>query len=88
MRTALVRLSTVTLEMNDALELSELLDHLDRWLAEADSTVQADLQRFAAGRKLRCPRQQLFGFSQLLVFGEGDTGELDDDADANTRGWR
>ena len=81
MRNALVRISTVTLDINDALDLSELLDHLDRWLTDADEAVGDDLQRFAAGHTLRCPRQQITGFSQLLVFGEGDTGEPDDHDD-------
>ncbi len=90
MRTALVRISTVTLDMADALDLSELLDNLDRWLAEADPTIRADLQRFATARAIYSPRLQLAGFSQLLVLGEGDVGDPDDEHEDQYRhrGWR
>lgn len=79
-RTAHVRLSSVTLEIGDALELSELLDYLAQWLGVADPAVREDLKSFAWDQgAIRSVREHLVSFSRLLVFGhapvEPDLGE-------------
>jgi len=76
MRTATVRVMTVTLDMVDAMELSEILDYLADWLRTSSDAVHADLARFAldpaAPRDLS---RALSGFSRLLLFGEDDTDD-------------
>ncbi|MBA3252244.1 MAG: hypothetical protein H0T66_18525 [Geodermatophilaceae bacterium] len=67
MRTARVGLSTVTLDITDALDLSELLDAVDGWLAA--SHTDHNRPDPSATRRLR---RQLIDFSHLLIFGEGD----------------
>jgi hypothetical protein len=48
MRTATSRVMTVTLDMTDAMELSEILDYLAQWLTTtSEPAVHADLARFA-----------------------------------------
>ena len=70
MRNALVRLSTVTLDMTDAMELSELLDYLAQWLCLADDNVRADLNAFAWDEgAMPMVRERLASFARLLVFG-------------------
>jgi len=70
MRNALVRLSTVTLDMTDAIELSELLDYLAQWLELADDHVRADLAAFAWDQgAMPMVRERLTSFARLLVFG-------------------
>lgn len=70
MRKAQVRLSTVTLDMTDAMELSELLDYLAQWLELADDHVQADLAAFAWDQgAMPMVRARLTSFARLLVFG-------------------
>ena len=85
MRNALVRLSTVTLDMTDAIELSEVLDYLAQWLKVADDHVHADLNAFAWDEgAMPLVRQRLASFSRLLVCGHADfdlDDELDDDLD-------
>jgi len=82
MRNALVRLSTVTLDMTDAIELSELLDYLAQWLELADDSVRADLNAFAWDQgAMPQVRESLTSFARLLVFGHAD-----DDADADDPG--
>ena len=79
MRNALVRLSTVTLDMPDAIELSELLDYLAQWLAVADDHVRGDLNAFAWDQgAMPIVREQLASFARLLVFGH-TAFDLDDD---------
>jgi len=69
-RTAHVRLSTVTLHIGDALELSELLDYLAQWLGAADPAARADLATFAWDRgAIRNVPAQPVSFCRLLVFG-------------------
>lgn len=86
MRNALVRLSTVTLDMTDAIELSELLDYLAQWLEHADDDVRADLNAFAwDDGAMPMVRERLASFARLLVFGHADVG-LDDDLDAELDG--
>lgn len=81
MRNALVRLSTVTLDMPDAIELSELLDYLAQWLELADEGVRADLNAFAWDEgAMPMVRERLVSFSRLLVLGHADF-DLDDDSD-------
>lgn len=81
MRNALVRLSTVTLDMPDAIELSELLDYLAQWLELADDHVRADLTAFAWDKgAMPMVRERLASFARLLVFGHADF-DLDDDSD-------
>lgn len=84
MRNALVRLSTVTLDTSDAIELSELLDYLAQWLEFADDHVRADLAAFAWDQgAMPMVRQQLASFSRLLVFGHADF-DLDDDSELDS----
>jgi hypothetical protein len=74
MSTAQIRLSTVTLEMADAIELSEMLDYLADWLGIAGDDVRADLARFAADHT--APGYlpgELTRFSRLLIFGYDGT---------------
>jgi hypothetical protein len=81
MRTALVRLSTVTLDMTDAIELSELLDYLAQWLELADDHVRADLNAFAWDEgAMPMVRERLASFARLLVFGHAGF-DLDDERD-------
>lgn len=81
MRNALVRLSTVTLDTPDAIELSELLDYLAQWLTLADDHVRTDLASFAWDQgAMPMVRQQLASFARLLVFGHADF-DLDDEPD-------
>jgi len=70
MRTSTVRTNTVTLDMNDAMELSELLDYLAQWLAQADDHVRADLIKFACYQgAMPLARESLISFARLLVLG-------------------
>lgn len=80
-RHAQLRISTVTLDMGDAIELSELLDYLAQWLGLADDTVRADLAAFALDHgAIRSVREHLVSFARLLVFGSAPLEpDLDDD---------
>jgi hypothetical protein len=77
MRTAACHAMSVTLDMTDAMDLSEVLDYLAQWLTTTpEPAVHADLARFRLD--LAEPRdlaRTLTGFSRLLVFGEDDTDE-------------
>jgi hypothetical protein len=87
MRNALVRLSTVTLDMTDAIELSELLDYLAQWLEHADDHVRADLNAFAWDEgAMPMVRERLASFARLLVFGHADF-DLDDELDEQEASW-
>ncbi len=90
MRNAVVRLSTVTLDMTDATELSELLDYLAQWLELADDHVRADLAAFAWHQgAMPMVRERLNSFARLLVFGHADV-DLDDEldgGDGQERSW-
>ena len=91
MRNALVRLSTVTLDMTDAIELSELLDYLAQWLELADDHVRADLNAFAWDQgAMPMVRERLTSFARLLVFGhaDGDLDDLDGDSGSDTEQQR
>jgi hypothetical protein len=85
MRTATSRVMTVTLDMTDAMELSEILDYVAQWLTTtSEPAVHADLARFALDPA--APRDLsriLIGFSRLLVFGEDDT----DDEEQEPQPW-
>jgi hypothetical protein len=85
MRTAQVRLSTVTLDMADALELSELLDYLAQWLGVAGEPVRVDLENFAWDEgAMPMVGERLASFARLLVFGHAPSENDDDlDNDAN-----
>ena len=70
MRTSTVRLSNVTLDMDDAMELSELLDNLAQWPAQAHDSVRADLISFAWDEgAMPLVRERLTSFARLLAFG-------------------
>jgi hypothetical protein len=81
MSTAQIRLTTVTLDMGDAIELSEMLDYLADWLRIAGHDVRADLARFALDHT--APGYlpgELTRFSRLLIFGhDATTDEQDKD---------
>ena len=84
MRNALVRISTVTLDMTDAMELSELLDYIAQWLAVADDSVRADLNAFGWDEgAMPLVRERLASFARLLVFGHAEF-DLDDDSDLDS----
>jgi len=89
-RTAHVRLSSVTLHIGDALELSELLDYLAQWLGVADPAVRTDLATFAWDQgAIRSVREHLVSFSRLLVFGYAPVEpDLDGDSDDAAGGPR
>ena len=74
---------SLTLDLIDALELSEVLDYLHDWLRGADAAVHDDLRRFAGDQQAtQLLQRRLTVFSQLLVFGEADDhNEADDDSD-------
>jgi hypothetical protein len=74
MSTAQIRLSTVTLDMGDAIELSEMLDYLADWLNTAGDGVRVDLARFALDHTAPgyLPAE-LTRFSRLLIFGHDGT---------------
>ena len=87
MRNALVRLSTVTLDMTDAIELSELLDYLAQWLELADDHVRADLNAFAWDEgAMPMVRERLASFARLLVFGQAPF-DTDQDLDEQEPSW-
>ena len=72
---------SLTLELIDALELSEVLDYLQDWLRGAGAAVHEDLHRFAGDRQAtQLIQRRLTVFSQLLVLGEADD-HSDDDGD-------
>ncbi len=73
MKTARCTTHSVTLDLHDALELSQVLDYLHEWLSGAGDGVHADLRRFA-GEDNATPvvRRSLTAFSQLLILGEAD----------------
>jgi hypothetical protein len=81
MSTAQIRLTTVTLDMGDAIELSEMLDYLADWLRTAGDDVRADLARFALDHTAPgyLPAE-LTRFSRLLIFGhDGTTDDQEQD---------
>jgi hypothetical protein len=74
MSTANIRLTTVTLDMGDAIELSEMLDYLADWLGAAGHDVREDLAQFALDHT--APGYlpgELTRFSRLLIFGHDAT---------------
>ncbi len=77
--------ATITLDLLDALELSEVLDYLQDWLRGAGAAVHEDLHRFAGDQQAtQLIQRRLTVFSQLLVFGEVDDHSddaTDDDGD-------
>ena len=80
---------SVTLELIDAMELSEVLDYLFDWLHGASDPVRQDLIAFASDpHALQVVRSRLVAFSQLLVFGEADFDEHDDPDDRDHRDSR
>lgn len=87
MRKALVRVSTVTLDMTDAMELSELLDYLAQWLCVADDHVRADLSAFACDEgAMPMVRERLSSFARLLVFGHAPF-DTDQESDEQEPSW-
>ena len=81
---------SLTLDLIDALELSEVLDYLRDWLRGADAAVHEDLHRFAGDQQAtQLIQRRLTVFSELLVFGETDD-QTDEDVDQDPcreRGW-
>lgn len=70
---------SLTLDLIDALELSEVLDYLQDWLRGAGAAVHEDLHRFAGDQHAtQLLQRRLTVFSQLLVFGEADDHSDDD----------
>jgi hypothetical protein len=73
---------SVTLELIDAMELSEVLDYLFHWLHGANDAVHHDLVSFAGDpHALRVVTRRLTAFSQLLICGQADFDDHDDNHD-------
>ncbi len=87
-RTAHVRLSSVTLDIGNAMELSELLDYLAQWLGIAGPAVGEDLKNCAWDQgAIGSVREHLVSFSRLLVFGHAPVEpDLDSDSDDGAGG--
>ncbi|MBW3648790.1 MAG: hypothetical protein KY440_13650 [Actinobacteria bacterium] len=80
MRTARCTIGSVTLDLIDAMELSEVLDYLHDWLRGANAAVHDDLHRFAGDQQAtQLIQRRLMAFSHLLVFGEADIDDEPDD---------
>ena len=68
---------TLTLDLLDAMELSEVLDYLQQWLKAAGEDVRADLNRFGchdSATATVCER--LTAFSELIVTGQADDDDI------------
>jgi len=68
---------TITLDLLDALELSEVLDYLRDWLTAASDHVRADLHRFGCDDNATttvCRR--LSAFTELIVTGQADDDDI------------
>lgn len=80
---------SITLDLIDALELSEVLDYLRDWLDGASAAVGEDLRRFAGDQQAtQLIGRRLSVFSQLLILGEADDQTDDADHDpCRERGW-
>jgi hypothetical protein len=68
---------TITLDLLDALELSEVLDYLRDWLTTTSDHVRADLHRFGCddnATKTVCNR--LTAFTELIVTGQADDDDI------------
>lgn len=68
---------TITLDLLDALELSEVLDYLRDWLTAAGEHVQADLNRFGGDdHATRTVCSRLSAFTELIVTGQADDDDI------------
>lgn len=68
---------TITLDLLDALELSEVLDYLRDWLTAAGEHVRADLNRFGCDdRATRTVCDRLSAFTELIVTGQADDDDI------------
>ena len=75
---------SLTLDLIDALELSEVLDYLHDWLRGAGAAVHDDLHRFAGDQQAtQLLQRRLTVFSQLLVLGEAHDDDDSDDDDSD-----
>lgn len=73
---------SVTLELIDALELSEVLDYLFDWLHGASDAVRQDLITYGSHpNAVRIVKNRLTAFSQLLIWGEADLEQDDEGED-------
>ncbi len=69
--------AALTLDLLDALELSEILDYLRQWLTAANDDVRADLNRFGChdtATATVCDR--LSAFTELIVNGQADDDDI------------
>ena len=72
--------SHVTLKLIDAFELSDLLGYLFDWLRGASDTVVEDLIGFGSDpQAARVVMSRLSAFTQLLICGEADFEQDDND---------
>lgn len=86
MRTARCTTGSVTLNLLDAMELSEVLDYLNDWLRGANPAVHDDLHRFGGDQQAsQLIQRRLTAFSHLLVFGEADPDDQPDDEQDQSR---
>ncbi len=68
---------TITLDLLDALELSEVLDYLRDWLTAASDHVQADLNRFGcADNATTTVCSRLSAFTELIVTGQAADDDI------------
>lgn len=68
---------TLTLDLLDAIQLSEVLAYLNDWLTGTSQDVRADLNRFGhddnATKTLCC---RLTAFTELIVNGQADEDDI------------
>jgi len=68
---------TVTLDLLDALELSEVLSYLHYWLTGASDDVRADLHRFGCDNNATTTAcRRLTAFTELIVNGQADDDDI------------
>ena len=67
---------TVTLDLLDALELSEVLGYLNDWLTGTSDDVRADLHRFGCDdNATQTVCRRLSAFTELIVNGQADDND-------------
>ncbi len=69
--------ATLTLDLLDALELSEILAYLRQWLKVASDEVRADLNRFGGHHTATATVcERLTAFTELIVTGQADDDDI------------
>jgi hypothetical protein len=69
--------AAITLDLLDALELSEVLDYLHQWLTAASDDVRVDLNWFGcADNATTTVCRRLTAFTELIVNGQADDDDI------------